>query len=109
MTPSNPVKMLCIYRVKRGQESEFRRLIERHWPALNAIGLTTSDPAEVLWCEDKAGKSFFAESFSWKDESSPGVAHQTPEVMAVWEPMGALCEGMEFMQVKPVPMPFANG
>jgi hypothetical protein len=28
--------------------------------------------------------------------SSPGLAHELPNVMAVWERMGALCETMEF-------------
>ena len=109
MTSAKAAKVLCIYRVKKGQEAEFRRLLERHWPTLRAAGLTTDEPAEVLWCKDKAGKSTFAETFSWKDASFPDIAHETPEVMAVWEPMGALCEGMEFMQVEPVPMPYANG
>jgi hypothetical protein len=32
----------------------------------------------------------------------PGVAHQMPEVMQIWEPMGPLTENMEFLQVEPV-------
>ena len=109
MTISEELKVLCIYRVRKGKETEFRRLLEKHWPTLNAAGLTTDEPAEVLWCEDKVSKSFFAEKFSWLDGNSPEVAHKTPEVMAIWEPMGALCDEMEFMQIQPVPMPFANG
>ena len=27
---------------------------------------------------------------------APGLAHQLPDVMAVWEPMGAICEEMDF-------------
>jgi hypothetical protein len=109
MTSSSELNMLCIYRVRKGKETEFRQLLEKHWPTLKAAGLATDVPAEVLWCEDKRGKTFFAEKFSWIDANAPGVAHNTPQVMAVWEPMGALCEGMEFMQTQPVPMPFENG
>jgi len=54
-------------------------------------------------------QELFAEQFSWIDANSPEVAHKTPEVMAVWEPMGALCDGMEFMQTQPVPMPLRMG
>lgn len=108
MTSTGELKVLCIYRVKKGEEAAFRRLLEKHWPTLRGVGLATDTPAEVLWCHDKGGQSFFAETFSWKDQSSPEVAHKVPEVMAVWEPMGALCNGMEFMETEPVPMPFAN-
>ena len=38
----------------------------------------------------------YIEIFSWKSPEAPQVAHQTPEVMAVWEPMGAICEHMDF-------------
>jgi hypothetical protein len=38
----------------------------------------------------------YIEIFSWADADSPRIAHQTPEVMAVWEPMGAICEDMDF-------------
>lgn len=107
MAAGNPMRVLCIYRVRKGQEQEFQRLLEKHWPTLNSLGLTTAEPAAVLWCEDKMGKSFFAEQFAWKDGSAPETAHHTPAVMAVWEPMGALCEGMEFMATSPVPMPYA--
>jgi hypothetical protein len=33
--------------------------------------------------------------FSWRDEQAAGIAHQTPEVMAVWEPMTPLLESLE--------------
>ncbi|MEP6768219.1 MAG: hypothetical protein ABJC61_06085 [Acidobacteriota bacterium] len=44
----------------------------------------------------------FIETFEWKDARSPEVAHQNPEVMAVWEPMGTHAEEMHFLQVEPV-------
>lgn len=103
---ANPVRMLCIYRIKKGNEDEFLRLLDRHWPALDGVGLVTAEPAQVLRGQDKAGNVFFVEQFSWKDPNSPHVAHQTPEVMAVWEPMGALTEGMDFVQVQPVRLSF---
>jgi hypothetical protein len=38
----------------------------------------------------------------WRDQDSPAIAHQTPEVMAVWEPMGAICEQMDFPVFEPI-------
>ena len=46
------------------------------------------------------------ELLEWCDDGAPDRAHELPEVMAVWEPMGALCESrkgapaMEFPSVE---------
>lgn len=108
MAASNAIPMLCLYKIKKGREDEFLQLLYKHWPTLNRVGLVTPEPAQVLRGQDKGGNTFFIEQFSWKDSSSPGVAHQTPEVMAVWEPMGAHTENMEFVHVRPEPMPHAD-
>src|SRR5262249_26483124 len=34
----------------------------------------------------------FVEIFSWSRPDAPQIAHNTPSIMAVWEPMGALVE-----------------
>jgi quinol monooxygenase YgiN len=100
--------MLCIYRIKDGKEEDFLRLLEKHWPTLQSVGLVTPEPAQVLRAADKGGKIVFVETFAWKDAKAPNVAHQTPEVMAVWEPMGALADEMNFLAVEPVVMSFAK-
>jgi hypothetical protein len=33
--------------------------------------------------------------FTWKDGSGSDVAHQSPEVMAIWEPMTPILENMQ--------------
>ena len=48
MERSNPVRMLCTYRVKDGKEAEFLSLLEKHWPTLRSVGLATDDAARVL-------------------------------------------------------------
>jgi hypothetical protein len=40
--------------------------------------------------------------FQWKDEGSSRVAHERPEVLAVWEPMDALTDRMEFLDIEPM-------
>lgn len=109
MTTNSGVEVLCIYRIKPGQEQAFLRLLARHWPTLRRAGLATETPATVQRSRDRAGHTVFVELFSWKNAEAPGLAHQTPEVMAVWEPMGALCDGMEFLDVEPVTVDFAAG
>jgi hypothetical protein len=103
-----PVPMLCRYRVKKGMGAEFVKVLKKHWPTLHKAGLTTGARARVLRCEDKAGNLAFVEVFAWKTAESARAAHQSAEVMALWEPMGAMCEDMEFWQTSPEAMPFAT-
>jgi hypothetical protein len=100
MASSNPIRMLCIYRVKEGKEDEFQTLIEKHWPTLRRVGLASETPARWFRGATKDGKRRFIELFEWKDDKAAGVAHESPDVMSVWEPMGALAEGMEFIELE---------
>jgi hypothetical protein len=100
MADTTPVRVLCIYRVKEGKAEEFRPLLEKHWPTLSSLGLVTSDPARWYTTEDKNERKCFVELFEWKDGEAPQIAHELPEVMAVWEPMGALVDDMEFLDLE---------
>lgn len=95
-----PIRMLCIYRVKDGKEAEFEALLEKHWPTLHAAGLASEMPARWFRGGAKDGKRRFIELFEWKDDKASDVAHESPEVMSIWEPMGALAEGMEFIELE---------
>lgn len=99
---SQPLTVLGIYRIADGKEQEFRRILAQHWPTLDRAGLVSSEPSKVFRGGGKDGKTCFIEILQWKDAKAPDVAHQTPEVMAVWEPMGALTTGMEFINIEPV-------
>ena len=107
-----PETVICRYHVRAGAEREMLRLIARHWPTLHRAGLVTDDPPLVFRGLPAKGKEAgragtqIVEIFAWKDSSSAGVAHETPEVMAIWEPMGALCDAMEFPHFEPVALDF---
>ena len=47
------------------------------------------------------GSGVYLEIFSWAQENSAQIAHETPEVMAVWEPMGVICDKMDFPEFEP--------
>jgi hypothetical protein len=103
MANEKPVINICTYKVKPGKQAEMERLLERHWPTLHRAGLVTDERAQVYRSvrSQKSGgehdvERTYVEVFSWKSAEGPGLAHQTPAVMAVWEPMGALCEEMHF-------------
>ncbi len=44
----------------------------------------------------------FIEYFQWKDASASEIAHQTPEVMSVWELMGSILEELTICEVDPL-------
>jgi hypothetical protein len=103
MATNRPLLNICTYKVKPGKEAEMERLLAAHLPALRKAGLATDEPAQYYRGlpsgepDDRHGaERVYVEIFSWVDASSPDVAHQTPEIMAVWEPMGAICEAMDF-------------
>ena len=92
---------LCRYWVKTEKETEFRKLLDRHWPVFQSLGLVADDPPHLVFRgEDKEGRVFFVETFPWKNAEAAQRAHSLPEVAAVWEPMGACCTDMEFSNVE---------
>ena len=91
MNSSALTTVLATYRVVPEHETAFRDLLARHWPTLHHLGLATDDPPRILRGEED-GRPVYFELFTWRDAEAPRVAHETPEVMAIWEPMGALTE-----------------
>ena len=77
--------------------------MKKNEPALRQVGLVTSEQFR-LWKEFYIRKRRvqFIEQLVWKDCKSSDVAHQTPEVMAVWEPMGPLHEELTICEAEPL-------
>jgi hypothetical protein len=65
---------------------------------LRETGLLSGDPVRLYRAtdlrRDGAPEPYFVEEFHWKDEAASDLAHQTPEVMAVWETMGPHLQDM---------------
>lgn len=89
---SQPRRVIAIYRVQKDKETAFLQLLEKHHPALHGVGLVTDEPPTVYRHADDDGRPTFYEIFDWVNAEAPQRAHELPEVMAVWEPMGALVE-----------------
>jgi hypothetical protein len=105
---SAPETVICLYRVAPGHEDQFTRLLERHWPALRALDLVTDEPPQHYRGFEQDGAPLFVEIFQWRSAEAARVAHQHPEVMAIWEPMDKLTEqrkgrpNMEFPHVQSI-------
>jgi len=112
MPTKKPLINICRYQVKPGKEAEMERLLAIHWPTLHKAGLVTDEKARIYrgLPSPKPGgehgaERTYIEIMTWVDEKSPDLAHQTPAVMAVWEPMGALCEDMDFPAFETLELP----
>ena len=86
--------VVCSYRVKSGHEGEFVKLLKAHWPTLHKLGFVHEQPRMALQRRDTEKTSCFVEMFAWKDRGFE-LAHQHPEVLALWEPMEQLCEARD--------------
>ena len=103
MAPSEPVTTLVIYRPKAGAEQALEALVRKHIPVLRGLGLLGPGQSAAFRAHDKESHAVsFVEVFQWKDGRASEVAHQTPEVMAVWETMGPLLEGLELRRLDPL-------
>jgi hypothetical protein len=92
--------MLVSYHPKPGREQELQQLVEQHYPTLQKLGLVTDMRAQVWKASAKGSdRPYFIELFQWKTDKSSDIAHQTPEVMAVWETMGPVLEKLDLVQL----------
>jgi hypothetical protein len=99
--PAAPVKNLVTYVAKKGKEAELLELVKKHEIALRKVGLVTSEPFKVWKAFNiRTGEHSVVEHFEWKDGKASDIAHQTPEVMAVWEPMGPVLEDLRICEVE---------
>ena len=99
-TTEPPMPMLCTYVPKPGKEAELEKLLLKHGPMLEKVALRAAKPFALFKSRSKDGKVRFVERFDWISRRAPEIAHQTPEVMAMWEPIGALCDAMDFSVVE---------
>ncbi|HEY0714727.1 MAG TPA: hypothetical protein VGF45_18745 [Polyangia bacterium] len=100
--PQAPVTNLVTYVPKLGKEAELLALVRQHEKALRSVDLVTAEPFKVWRAFDiRKQRTSFVEYFQWKDGEASDVAHQTPEVMAVWEPMGPVLEELTICEVEP--------
>ena len=101
--PQAPVTNIVTYVPKKGKEAELLALLKKHEPALRKVGLVTDEPFRLWKAYDiRKQREQFIEYFVWKDGQASDVAHQTPEIMAVWEPMGPVLEELTIYEVEPI-------
>jgi hypothetical protein len=98
------MRMLVTYRPKEGKGEELFSYVQKHLPVLRGTGLLAEGAATALYraTDERAGTTYFVEMFSWRDDQAPDIAHQLPEVMAIWEPMTPLLVVLGLAVLEPV-------
>lgn len=86
--------VVCTYRVRSGRSTEFERLLAQHAPTLRRLGLITDSPPYALRRTDGAEPEYI-EVFEWASAEAAARAAEVPDVLAIWEPMAALCESRD--------------
>jgi hypothetical protein len=81
--------VVCTYRVRPQAEERFAGLIAGHWRTLHDLGFVTDQRPLVLRGTD--GGLTYVEIFTWVDGGF-GLAHEHPDVLAIWEAMDPLLE-----------------
>lgn len=92
MAGSGPNTAICTYRIKKGKEAAFLRLLSRHWPTLRRLGLVTAEKPLTYRGRDEGKGTVILDIFTWKSAKAVDIAHRHPEVMALWERMDPLTE-----------------
>lgn len=93
--------VVCQYTAKPGQEEALEALLREHEKTLVRLGLKTDTPTQLLKGlgddpERHGAKGRYIEIFSWSSDDAMQRAHEAPEVMAIWEGIGAVCSAMDF-------------
>jgi hypothetical protein len=84
--------VICTYRVRPDAEEHFVQLLDRHWRTLHRLGFVTDEAAMAFRSHDEPGT--YVEIFTWV-EGGFELAHEHPDVLAIWEAMDPLMEERE--------------
>ena len=79
--------VIAAYRPKPGHEAALLELARDHTPFLQRLGLATDRPATLMQAKDGT----IVEVFEWHD-GAVATAHEHPQVLALWEQYGAVCD-----------------
>jgi len=86
--------VIVAYRPKPGQDAALLDLIRDHVPFLRRLGLATGRPPLAM----RGQNGVIVEVFEW----APGAvasAHETPEVLALWQQYAAVCDYVPLHQL----------
>lgn len=78
------------YVVKKGKNSQFEKVLRKHWKVLRKENLTTDQLPFLL--RDPENPSVYKEIFEWKSRTSFQKAHESKKVQEIWSLLMELTE-----------------
>lgn len=84
----NGVIVVVAYRPKPGKEQELLELVRERVPTLRKQGLVTDRVPTIMRSRDGT----IVEVSEWKSREAIDAAHKNPNVLAMWEKFGAVCD-----------------
>ena len=84
----NGVIVVVAYRPKPGKEEELLELVRERVPTLRKQGLVTDRVPAIMRSRDGT----IVEVSEWKSREAIDAAHKNPNVLAMWEKFGAVCD-----------------
>ncbi len=85
--------VICTYRVDPSKEADFRSALSSHWPTLRKLDLVTERTPQHFRSLD-GDRPTYVEIFEWVPGGAE-LAHDHPDVIAIWEPLVAACESRD--------------
>ena len=82
------------YRPKPGCEVALLALVRGHVPTLRGLGLASDRPTLAM----RSTEGVILEVFEWR-EGAMAAAHRHPDVLAMWERFGAVCDHVRLSEL----------
>ncbi len=89
------ITVIAAYRPKPGLAADLLALVREHLPILRREGLATATAPVVLRADDGT----LLEIFDWVSEEAVGRAHESPQILALWERFGAVCDYVKLAEL----------
>ncbi|WP_349407711.1 hypothetical protein [Pseudalkalibacillus sp. SCS-8] len=95
---------IALYQPKEGKKDELLKIIEDHTPLLRREGLITEFEPVLL----KSENGTYLELFQWKSIAAKDAAHQSEQVMTLWEKMMEVADMKQLSSLSEADQLFPN-
>ena len=95
---------IAAFRPKPGKEAELLAVIADRLPLLRKLGLATDRPNITM----RAADGVIVDVSEWTDDAAIERAHETPEVLALWDRFDACSEYVRLETLGEVAQEFAT-
>jgi len=96
--------VIAAFKPRPGQASALRQVVEKHWRVLDAEGLVSARPRQVMQASDGT----IVEVFEWRSSDAIEAAHRNPAVLALWAEFEAACEYVPLASLAEAQHPFSE-